>query len=379
MNERINFQDSKVLIICPSRNWSSIERRAYKDALLLRDMGSHVEVFCIEESKLHNKLKNSLIDCIVYKGRSTVKSYDYKFYKELKNILLITHYNLVHCFRLDYIWTICLVMGAFKKIPLFLTVNKDFTQTYKSFLRKFILRRVDRVFSLNQAHTQIIPVFLPVHKRKVKFAGMGVELAIKNNFNHLSFEDKSKLVTIVDDRAMEQLDILIQVVLQLASKKNIELIIYTDLNTDEKEKVKLIKNKIISNGAGRFIGVRKFESVSLAFSPGHIFVSLFSDEVFCDYEIDAMSRGLFVVAPRSVARGKLKSWFYQNLRTYKRNDTSSLYRNLKELVVNHNNLLKSLESQSEEMYFYHGVDHYVDLLVKNYLASCRARLRIASK
>ena len=52
MREKIILQDFTVLLVCPSKKWSTIERRVLFDSTYLRNMGCTPVILCVKNSQI---------------------------------------------------------------------------------------------------------------------------------------------------------------------------------------------------------------------------------------------------------------------------------------------------------------------------------------
>ena len=371
MKTQLEFKDSKILIVCPSTSWNSIERRAIKDAIFLKKKGSIPYILCIKGSEVDSYAKEHRLKTIYYQGKNLTKVIDFKYYLELKKILESRSFNFVHCFNARYIWMLCFAMRAHKHIPLFLSLNKRVSFSFKNFFYKWLLSRVDRVFTFSQTMIDIVPTFLDIPKRKVKFSGFGLMASKQNSI----LDNETTIVSIITTDNILKLENLINQIFKTIKKNKLKMILYYDRSVEIADQVHRIKDIIISLQVGEYIGLRKLETEDDTFGPNRIFISTFNNEAITDYEVSALMRSTLVLTTRSLARSNLGRIFYGALQSYKINDNLGLRRSLNYLIKNKTRLRQSLDEQSQEANFYHGEENYFELLGMNFLKINKLRFR----
>lgn len=369
LKDNKDFLGTRSLLICPSIGWGSLERRVLKDAIYQRNLGVIPTIYCFEKSVLSSFAVENKIKVIYSQNKKISRLLDVKYLLELRRILSAEKFNFVHCFNTRYVWMVALALKSYKAVPLFLTVNKRVNFSFRGIFYKWLLRRVDRVFTFSQTMIEIVPTFLDVPKRKVKFSGLGVAE------NPVFKESKKALVVIISSDQVNKLEELITNILGTLKKHDLKLMVYYDRSVEFKSRVNKIKDIIISLGVGEIVGLRKFVSEDLSFQKNRIFINLSTKEAITDYEMSSLIRNNLVLSARSLARTNMSRIFYGALQTYKLNDSRGFIRGLEYLITSGPSIISKLETQKDEALFYHGEANYFELLITNFLKINRVRFR----
>lgn len=366
-----DFIGTNSLLICPSLEWGSLERRVLKDALFQKKLGVRPTIYCFKKSVLSSFAIENDIKVLFTQNKKINELVDIQYFLELRKILKENNYGLVHCFSTRYIWMAALVLKSFRSIPLFLTINKRINFSFRGLIYKWLLRRVDRIFAFSQTMIDIVPTFLDVPKRKVKFSGFGLD-------ENPNLKESAKLlVIVVSSDQVQKLEAFIVKLLHVLKKHELKLMVYYDRSVEFKSKVNKIKDIIISLGVGEIVGLRKFTSEDIAFQKNRILIGLSNKEAVTDYEVSALLRDTLVLSARSLARSNVSRLFYGALQTYKFTDDRNFLKNLEYLILNGPSLISKLETQKKEVIFYHGQSNYFELLTTNFLKINKVRLRFS--
>jgi hypothetical protein len=215
----------------------------------------------------------------------------------------------------------------------------------------------------------IVPTFLDVPKRKVKFSGLGL------NEKPVLKESIKMFVVIVSSNQVNKLEGLIDLILESLNKHELKLMIYYDRSVEFKSKVNKIKDIIISLGAGEVVGLRKFVSEDHSFQKNRIFINLSTREAITDYEMSALIRNTLVLSSRSLARSNVSRIFYGALQTYKVEDNRGFLSAMDNLIASGESIISKLETQKGEALFYHGEANYFELLITNFIKISKVRFR----
>src|SRR5690606_27950598 len=175
MHEKIRLTDLSVLLICPSKKWGTLERRCLQDSLFLRDVGGNPIIYCRKNSHLDREAELQDIPRLYYSGAEEKKFFDWNYFNDVKGCFENNSFDIVHCYSLRYVWSICLLMMQKPLIPLILTFNRFVHQSEFGFIRKWLLKRIDLVITFSKSVSDIVEEKLPVPKRKIKIFGAGIE------------------------------------------------------------------------------------------------------------------------------------------------------------------------------------------------------------
>lgn len=363
------FIGTESLLICPSLKWGSIERRVLKDAIYQKNLGVIPTIYCFEKSVLSSFAVENEIKVIHSQNKKINKLFDFKYLFELRRILKSSRYNFVHCFNTRYVWMIALALRSHKRIPFFLTVDKRVNYPFKGLLYKWLLARVDRVFTFSHTMIDIVPSFLDIPRSKVKFSGLGV------SEKPMIKESPRILVAIVSEGQVESLESFIVQILNLLRTKDLKLMLYYDRSVEFKDKVHKIKDIIISLQAGEVVGLRKYDAEDSCFQKNRIFINLSTKESITDHEVSALIRNTLVLSARSLSRSNMSRIFFGALQTYKLGDNRGFMDALEFLITNGNEIIEKLDAQRGEALFYHGEVNYFELLTKHFLKMSKLRFR----
>ena len=151
MSDKIILQDFTVLAVCPSEKWSTIERRTIFDCTYLRNIGGNPVLLCFKGSQIDIEAEKEAIPKIYIKRHKLTPYKDFNFIIDFKNLLKENRYDIVHCYGLSSMWISSFLMKSNQMTPLFFTFNQNVNSIYHHMLAKWLLKRVDNVFTLSSA------------------------------------------------------------------------------------------------------------------------------------------------------------------------------------------------------------------------------------
>lgn len=378
MRERIHFNDLSTLVICPSRKWKTLERKAIADCLYLRDCGGNPTLFCLKNSKIDRVAKNLDLPRIYYSGRKLKRFFDFRYIRDMKNIIKQNSFDIIHCYHLEFLWGICFVLMSNPRIPLLLTFN-HYPKVYGSLWNRWLFRRVDLVIVFCQTTKEIVQECLPVSLRKIKISGAGVEAVRK-----LDPEESPLKVVGMAVHSTNDLDKVLVAVYALSSllKSAHELGVNVRLNiyATFKKEVSTLEHPIFQLVADlnleeqvRFLNVTDEDKALKELS---IFVGSAFDEPLNDLELKALVSHIPVVFPRTASRQVLLSKYRWIGESYHEDDARELKSKLLKILINEQvylNELQDVQSQIEEL---HGFEPYSQRMSGFYERLYAKRLRL---
>ena len=174
--EKVILQDFNVLLVCTSKKWSTIERRILFDGIFLRDIGCNPVLLCLEGSQLDIESEKEDIEKIYLSNHRFHFTYDVKFFAELYRLLSQNRFDVVHCYSLMSTWMTSLILKRNKRIPLLFTLNQNINSIYHHFVAKWLLKRVDYVFTLSDEIQDFVGEAFNIQSYKIKNLGGGIDL-----------------------------------------------------------------------------------------------------------------------------------------------------------------------------------------------------------
>lgn len=383
MREKIKVSDLTTLHVCPSSNWGTLERRAIADSVFFRDFGGNSIIFCLKNSYIDYEAKLQDIPTIYYTGKKVNKFLDLSYLMDIRNILKENRFDIIHCYDLNYIWNISLMLLANPKIPLFLSFNNFLDKSYKGFLEKWLFKRVDKVLTYSNATKEIALELLPINIRKIITTGAGVELSKSREINQASERVIGSFVNKGGDLFRKVRPILYAVLpLYEAVKKNnfdIRFIFFSEDNWQELEQIEKINQTINDLGINEWVSFETVHKREIAIQKLDIFIGTEFDEPFNDFEVMALMSSIPVVIPRTASRQELLSKKMFIGESYQRSDSRELKYKLLKILENEKVYLSELSENNEAISNTHGVEFYWERLIGLYEGSYIKRLRVSNK
>lgn len=376
-SEKIIVQDLNILFVCLSEKWSTIERKAIFDASYLRDVGGSPTLFCVRGSMLDKKAEEESIERVYITKSKITKSLNIKFFKEFRKLVHSKRFDVVHCYNLKTIWLASILLKSNKTTVLFCSLNQNIKHSYKNPFIKWLLRRVDKVFTLSEELAEYIKESFSIHHRKVSVVGCGIpELAKKER-------ETNKIGVIFHNYSeLKNFRQAIGVFRQLKE--------YAKEEYNSLELYLLVGPRIYNRPRFK----KELTAVEHEFYQGDIFLSKLSEEkindlsiLLClegrepitDYEVAAMTRGIPVLWPRTLSRQGLLYRYGKIGDSYAISDMREARSKLYYMVKYYENYVKVLNKRHESLVEDHGLEKYVERLSLHYERSLSLRRRHAQK
>ncbi len=377
MSEKIIVRDLKILAICLSEKWSMIERKVLDDCIYHRNLGATPYLLCLENSILEKRAMDEDI-FIIHSELIPSSKLSLSFSKFLSEIIRENNVDIVHGYGLKHTWSISFALRKFTHIPYIVTLN-EMVSSKGDFFNKFFYKRIDSVCTFNEDIKYLAKLNLPVKVKKIHNLGAGLDIILKEKQKKENFIEIS---TIVSEDVFE-LDTIktffysIRPVGEYYNSIGVRAIfkILSLKPWRERELFVAIKNFLKDNEAEEYVMFESSKHLSELVFKSDVFISIFDNEPFNDYEVLTTLMGIPCVVPRSSTRSILKNKFSLAVYDYAPDDARSLRRSL--IVA-----VDKIKSQGEvdvdklEQYSnFNSLDRYLRILNKEYEHLCTKRIR----
>lgn len=381
MREQILSKNLKVLIVCPSHAYSTIERRALADCEYLRDIGGSPTLYCVKDSTVDKEADQLSLPRIFSRGHKNKNILKLSNFFYLKKIINEGEYDLIHCYHLDSLWAVSFWLLSKPRIPLFLTFNRFIEKKVNGLVKGWLLKRVDKVLTFNKSTKDIALNGLEIPKHKIRVIGMGVETTYQ-------YENKKEAERFISCFVSENSDL-----------DNLRTILYSlgpltkqvqDLGISLKLLVHSIKpikdyyhyteiaekmNQLDLKSEVIFL---PFESISQVIKRSDYFISTAFHEPFNDLEIQSLICRVPTIYPRTAARQNMLSEFTNISESYYFQDARELREAILNLIVNQDSYIESMNNHNDTLLAIHGIDIYTEKVHSEYEVSVKKRLRFES-
>ena len=379
MHEKIILQDFTVLLICISQKWSTIERRVLFDSTFLRNSGCTPVILCEEGSQLDIAAEKEDISR-VYINTKVHFLVNFKVLKELRNLILEKRFDLIHCYSLRSARLAAFILKSHHKIPLILT-NNQITKNYKyNFFNRWLLRRIDYVFTLSEELKDFSSELLPLPERKIQSLGGGLEV-----FKHDTKREEVRNISCVINNLNElnRLKKIIKIFRVLKGSREdflkLQLCIFLGPRIYQKEKAKKILTEFDYEFYEGDIQLFSLDARESELKNTDIFIGTAFDEPLNDYESVALMNEIPVLFPRTAARQDLLFKFSWIGESYFEEDIREAKTKLIKIITNYPIYKNALQESSEKILEYHGLEAYAQKLQMYYEKAFEKRYRLSSK
>ncbi len=371
MRDRVTSKNLKILIVCPSQSFTSVDQKAISDALYLRDIGGNPTLYCLKDSFIEREAESLSLTRILFRGVKSPRLLHISYFLDIRKVLKEDDWDVVHCYHRSSLWSLCLWLFYKSKTALFFSFNEFFTRSAPVFWAPFLLKRVDGVFTFGETVSQKFHQHFQYPLRKIFNTGSGVELGMPINQRLEHFT----IGAFLNDES--EIDNYRTLLFSLSGIK--ESLTESEIRINIKT-FKPIKDfylysevKKYSDSLGLTDSINYIDcSNDQFFRSINFFVSFaFHEPVNC-HEIKALKTGLKVVAPRTAFRAEmcecsnikaLETYYFQDARAFK------------EAV------LKLVEDQTEqEVQFEQNqeLEAYIDIIHSQYELAFEARGRLGA-
>lgn len=381
MRERVRANDLSVLFICPSDEWGTLERRAINDCHYLRDIGGNPVLYCIKGSPIDRQAQNFSLPRQFYKGKKVNKIFDLTYFLDLRRVIDENKFDLVHCFRLDYVWTISFLLMTKPHLPLILTFNRFVHKSYDSFVERWLLKRVDLVMTFSGSVRSVVLRNLPINPRKVHVVGAGIETYQKP----CEHTHDSKVIGcfLTNKSQIENLNAFLYLIQPLNSELTnqsfkLKFMIFSDRQLEEMISRKDLEQFILELEAQDLVHIVETDTAYDAIKKMDIYISLAFNEPFSDLEIMANLYKKPVISPRTASRKQFLNKFQDIGETFYFQDARELRDRVSGILQHEQRYKLALDDNFEKLKITHGLDTYVEKVYMQYIKLYSQRLRFVS-
>ena len=360
--EKVILQDFNVLLVCTSKKWSTIERRILFDGIFLRDIGCNPVLLCLEGSQLDIESEKEDIEKIYLSNHRFHFTYDVKFFAELYRLLSQNRFDVVHCYSLMSTWMTSLILKRNKRIPLLFTLNQNINSIYHHFVAKWLLKRVDYVFTLSDEIQDFVGEAFNIQSYKIKNLGGGIDL---NSVQ--PSQAKPRVIGCVINSMSElvRLKGVVKIfrVLQNHSSERYEgviLNIFLGPRIYQKDRAKKVLTELDYEFYEGDVFLYQLENKMDEFRSIDLLIGLAFDEPLNDFEIMTLLNGRPVLFPRTAMRQSLLFKYRWIGESYFENDIREARSKLMKILDNYPIYRNALNDYSDQIRQTHGLDTYAD-------------------
>lgn len=371
MRDKVCSRDLKVLIVCPSESYKSVDRKALADCQLLRDMGGNPNLYCIKGSTLDSKAEALDLPRILFSKSGNKKKRSLALSMDLRKTLM-DDWDIVHCYHLNSLWPLAFFLFSKPRISLFLSLNQFFEESFSVRFFSWMLNRVDSIFTFTDCSAQRVVSFFEVPERKVKVTGIGIMSSSHKNCSDIERESgANRVVTFLNDESeINNLKVLCSVLNSLSNQSGEKFLlkVYTFKPIKDFYEYLDLKKSLNLNKEATSVEFSESEVISGPLSFGDCFVSLSFFEPITDLEMESLLSGVPVVFPRTAARQEVIKEYELNSSTYFSQDG----RALREAI---SSSLKDKLLVSTKLAQVHGDEAYISCIHNSYEVSVKKRIR----
>lgn len=382
MRERIRANDLSVLFICPSDEWGSLERRVINDCHYLRDIGGNPVLYCIKGSPIDREAQKFSLPRQFYKGKKVNKIFDLTYFIDLRRVISESKFDIIHCFSIDYVWTVCFLLMTRPQLPLILTFNRFLKKAYDSFIERWLLKRVDLIMTFSGSIRSVVLSRLPVNPRKVHVVGAGIE--VFEGQNEPPSHDRKVIGCFLTNKSqVENLYAFLYLIkplnigLDKERMKN-KFIIFSDRAIEEIIDRDALDKLISELELKDLVHIVETDAAVEAIKRMDIYISLAFNEPFSDLEIMANLFKKPVLAPRTASRRQLFNKLPDIGDTFYFQDARELRGKVASFLKYEDRHRDALNDNFERLKSTHGLDNYVEKVYDQYIKLYSQRLRFAS-
>lgn len=382
MSDKFILQDITVLAVCPSEKWSTIERRAIFDCTYLRNIGGNPVLLCFEGSQIDKEAEKEDIPKIYIKRQKLTPHKDINFIIEFRHLLNENRYDIVHCYDLSSMWISAFLMGRKQEIPFFLTLNQNINSVYHNVLSKWLLKRVDAIFTLSQETHNFVVESFSITPSRVKNIGSGIEIVKSKS----KAKKPQKLGCVIDNiNELRRLSYIIKSFRLLKSHNDLKVIddlslsLFLGPRIYQQDRAKKILTEFEHEFYQGDIMLYSLENKRAEFKEVDILIGVAFDEPLNDYEIVSLINETPVLFPRTAMRQSLMFKYQRIAESYKEGDIRECISKVLKIIKDYATYRKALAKVSEDIYSIHGIDHYADKLEQVYEQNVQKRVRFTQK
>jgi glycosyltransferase involved in cell wall biosynthesis len=379
MKENIKIGDLKILYICPSNKWGTLERRTLADTVYFRNIGGSPVLYCIKESHLDCEAETEDISRIYFDGRFSKKFSTLNYYLHLRKVIRENEFDVIHCYSLKFVWVICLLMLANLKIPLFLTFNRFLYLSQKSLLKRWLFKRIDAVFVFSPITKEIVREYLPVSERKIHLLGAGIEF-LKTKKELSDTYKKIGCFIPRDFKNLSTVKTIIYAILPLVNavedlSLDFKVHFYFESDSEELDQMAEVKRIVEELAIEQYVSIESGNRADVQIYTLDMLISADFSEPFNDLEVAALLHSVPIVVPRTASRQSLIKLQSAIGESYREGDSRELKGKMLKILINEMVYREGLSACHEQLIQMHGLDNYFEKLLELYQNSVVKRKR----
>ncbi|MAZ47676.1 MAG: hypothetical protein CME65_03890 [Halobacteriovoraceae bacterium] len=362
VREKVILQDFKVLLICTSRKWSTIERRILFDCIFLRGIGCNPVVFCLQNSQLDRECEKEDIQRVYISKIRFNLSFDIVFFRELSKHIKQNDYDIIHCYSLMATWMSAFLLKRHPQTPLLFTLNQNVNSIYHNYIARWLLKRVDYIFTLSDEIQEFVGETFDIQSYKIKNLGGGIEL----NLRELDREVPQKIGCVINNMAeLARLRYVVKVFRVLKSHntekyQDLSMSLFLGPRVYQKDRAKKVLKELDYEFYEGDIFLYQLENKMDEFRAIDLLIGLAFDEPLNDFEIISLINGRPVLFPRTAMRQSLLFKYRWVGESYFENDIREARTKLTKILDNYPIYRNALKDYSDEIIKIHGLDTYAD-------------------
>jgi glycosyltransferase involved in cell wall biosynthesis len=386
MREKVRLSDLSILYVCLSENWGTLERRCLLDAGYFRNIGGSSFLLCHEKSLLDVEAEKEDIPRLYFQGDLKGWRSKLNFYFQLQHILQKQQVDIIHSFNYESLPPIGMILRSMTQIPMVYTFNERIELKKVNFFYRWLISRIDTIFTISQNIKDLAEEKFPVNKRKIFVIGAGIDFPAKFVHSHQSGKTK-KIMTFISrteknlDHLRRYIDSIIPLFHKLKTHNfspDLIFIFCTDISWYNHTIYQELKRIILERHLEMHFSFETRKLTTESFIDCDIYVGIPQDELFIDQDLYALVTKTPVLLARTSTRlqmikqGKLGE-------TYHPDDGRELKDQLFRLLTNYSQYLQGLNANQIEIQEFHHFDKYAAQLFSHYEKLYTQRLRYTEK
>lgn len=333
----------KILFVSLRPFFDVLERTLIRDALCLSDEHD-LHFYCLRDSFLDQKLKEHFTAISYYSGPWSMsrgasrKRFDIKSFIESRKI------DIVHCYDIAALFSLSQGLRKNIETSLILTIGKRLQNSYKGYLFKKMISRVDRVFLTTSLLEFSVSNRLGVKRHKISDLGLGEKYccalweSTRPTFlkKYGIFEDLYTIGIYVPTEFDEVEDFaqLLPYVrhIQMRLGEQVRFILYSPLDWREGPLYKEVSDFFEEEQVSSMISFSHSTSFSEIVPHINLWVSAFHETNLMDYYIQALSLGTPVIWVRDYCSETILERYPRMGGTFKLGDARELGEHIEHFV-----------------------------------------------
>lgn len=231
------MKKTRVLYICLSDRWGTVEKNVLKD---IEEGSFNGVLYCYKDSFVDLKAKRLNIP-IIYCRRGRVETrFDFQMYLDFRNIINEYDFEVIFTTHFKSLWLMCfLLRNDFTRSLIFYS-SKVYSKAFHGPILRLLARRIDRIFVTSQGHKQNVLKSFKILSSRVINTGLGLDF---NEFIHESNSDRIWVSCLVPSHgtSLKTFDILLRAFIICMGKSSKTL--YLNLVTEKKWESHILYNE----------------------------------------------------------------------------------------------------------------------------------------